>query len=373
VTDPLFDAENEARALVAAAARVPQLEAELEAAKELAMEAVEARDIGRAALRLMESQLSSLRSRCEAAEAEVQAFRFYSDEFCQGDETAEQAAHAMFDKVVEWRVKAQAAERSRDEARAEVEALKATVDELTPCDCGSVHNLDEDGCCRTCGCDLNVPLSWWQDGYAQGRSEGAEWMREQAAKALPCEISARCRCPSMAAAPCESCAAYHRIMVAVPMPVASPEVKPTGEGESRRCKCGRWELGGFIRGCKACGDNLDRAPSTKEGAPRPSCLACNDTGVRMYGGGPCANGCAPRPAEEPDADALVAPLFPDLPRRGKIERPAEEACPERLSAEDRAKIASMKCSAKGCGWHLAAGEPCPDGHGPRGSGRKGDK
>lgn len=71
-----------------------------------------------------------------------------------------------------------------------------------------------------------------RERYAEGYKDGVE----AACAALPCEISTRCRCPSKAAAPCESCAAYHRIMVALAA-LASPEVKPTGEGE--RCvTCG---------------------------------------------------------------------------------------------------------------------------------------
>lgn len=63
-----------------------------------------------------------------------------------------------------------------------------------------------------------------RERYAEGYKDGVE----AACAALPCEISTRCRCPSKAAAPCESCAAYHRIMVALAA-LASPEVEPTGE------------------------------------------------------------------------------------------------------------------------------------------------
>jgi hypothetical protein len=51
-------------------------------------------------------------------------------------------------------------------------------------------------------------------GYLQGYAAGVQ----AACAALPCEISDRCRCPSMAVSPCESCAAYHRIQLALPAP-----------------------------------------------------------------------------------------------------------------------------------------------------------
>jgi len=35
------------------------------------------------------------------------------------------------------------------------------------------------------------------------------------------------------------------------------------------------------------------APSPAQGTEPGACLACNDTGTRMYGGGPCRNGCKP--------------------------------------------------------------------------------
>jgi hypothetical protein len=40
-----------------------------------------------------------------------------------------------------------------------------------PCECGSVRNIDEDGCCRTCGVDWNYELALWQDGYVLGLKE----------------------------------------------------------------------------------------------------------------------------------------------------------------------------------------------------------
>lgn len=49
---------------------------------------------------------------------------------------------------------------------------------------------------------------------------------EAACASLPCEISDKCRCPSMASAPCESCAAYHRIMRSL-TPPAPRETTPT--------------------------------------------------------------------------------------------------------------------------------------------------
>lgn len=64
-------------------------------------------------------------------------------------------------------------------AEAEVAKARQEVEELTLCDCGSIYNLDEDGCCRTCGCDFNIPLSWWQDGYRQA----------------PISVCPVCRCP----------------------------------------------------------------------------------------------------------------------------------------------------------------------------------
>ena len=55
-------------------------DAELETARELAYEAVEARDIGRAALRLMEQQLEEMRKRALKAEANANLYREAYDE-----------------------------------------------------------------------------------------------------------------------------------------------------------------------------------------------------------------------------------------------------------------------------------------------------
>jgi hypothetical protein len=52
---------------------------------------------------------------------------------------------------------------------------------------------------------VRVQVAEW--ALTKAREDGIE----AACAVLPCEISDKCRCPSMSAAPCESCAAVHRI------------------------------------------------------------------------------------------------------------------------------------------------------------------
>ena len=74
---------------------------------------------------------------------------------------------------------------------------------------------------------------------------------------------------------------------------------PEERGSEARCMTCKHRVGGLCAAARVAQIHIitgthfctDYAPA----APRPpepgKCLACNGTGFRMYGGGPCANGC----------------------------------------------------------------------------------